>query len=325
MWKSHAVYLNYAADGNGTVQNTKTGRILQGTLNGYGYLKVKPCVGSKRYEIGKHRFVYECFYGCLPSDMHVDHIDGNKTNCCLDNLQALTQQAHMKKTAKQNPGMASKRAQAHAKMVMRTKHGESQTFVSIREAADCTHRGNRAHIIDCLKNRRQYHAGYTWTYVQDKEDTSEVWVCLRAAKYGKLEVSDKGRYKNRHGAVKKGNRHGAYYKVTVKGKHMPVHHLICTAFHGERKLLSDSVDHISRDKSDNCATNLRWASKSEQASNMKTNRAVRAMDPDTLKVIGQWSTIAAAAIHTGAHQTTIGQACSGSIKTCVKLKWEYIE
>lgn len=37
-----------------------------------------------------HRFVYECFYGEIPEGMQIHHIDHDKLNNTLDNLQMVT-------------------------------------------------------------------------------------------------------------------------------------------------------------------------------------------------------------------------------------------
>jgi hypothetical protein len=42
-----------------------------------------------------HRYLYEAEYGELPSNIHVHHIDHDKTNNSLDNLVAITAEEHM--------------------------------------------------------------------------------------------------------------------------------------------------------------------------------------------------------------------------------------
>lgn len=66
--------------------------------NGRGYLFValtKNCK-SKKYLV--HRLVYEAFEGKIPVDMTVDHIDGNKLNNSIENLQLLTQADNARKS-----------------------------------------------------------------------------------------------------------------------------------------------------------------------------------------------------------------------------------
>jgi len=49
------------------------------------------------------------------------------------------------------------------------------------------------------------------------------------------------------------------------------HIIICTIFHGHKPYPNYTVDHIDRIKTNNKPSNLRWASKSEQALNRNKN------------------------------------------------------
>lgn len=69
-------------------------RELKYKLDRYGYLSV--CLSTvedgihKRYYIPVHKLVYETFYGEKPKHMSIDHIDNNRLNNSVDNLQLLT-------------------------------------------------------------------------------------------------------------------------------------------------------------------------------------------------------------------------------------------
>ena len=54
--------------------------------------------GFKTYYI--HRFAWECFYGIIPEGNVIDHINKNKEDNRLCNLQFVTQQQNCKKSAK---------------------------------------------------------------------------------------------------------------------------------------------------------------------------------------------------------------------------------
>jgi hypothetical protein len=41
-----------------------------------------------------HRLIYEAYYGQIPDGYHVHHIDGNKLNNRIDNLQLLSKSEH---------------------------------------------------------------------------------------------------------------------------------------------------------------------------------------------------------------------------------------
>ena len=51
----------------------------------------------KTYQV--HRFVWECFHGVIPDGKVVDHINDNRGDNRLCNLQIMTQQENCKKSA----------------------------------------------------------------------------------------------------------------------------------------------------------------------------------------------------------------------------------
>ncbi len=67
-------------------------RLIRGTLRNNGYLQLT----IKNKTIKVHRLVIEAFKG--KSDLTVDHIDGNKLNNSLDNLQYLTREENLIKS-----------------------------------------------------------------------------------------------------------------------------------------------------------------------------------------------------------------------------------
>ena len=67
-------------------------RLIKGTLRSNGYLQLT----IKNRTIKVHRLVIEAFKG--KSDLNVDHIDGNKLNNSLDNLQYLTREENLIKS-----------------------------------------------------------------------------------------------------------------------------------------------------------------------------------------------------------------------------------
>jgi len=70
------------------------------TINKNGYQRIKLKILKK--EVGIHTLVYEHFKGDIPIGYIVDHIDENKSNNHITNLQILTQSENIKKTCNIN-------------------------------------------------------------------------------------------------------------------------------------------------------------------------------------------------------------------------------
>lgn len=117
IWKPIVGYESYRVSSLGRVQSY-TGKILkpQPITSKYSdtkYLHValkRPGLArSGRHSRSLHRIVAEVFLG--PSELTVNHKDGNKQNCTLDNLEYMTQQEnyhHAVKAGLLNPCGPSK-------------------------------------------------------------------------------------------------------------------------------------------------------------------------------------------------------------------------
>jgi len=66
------------------------GYLLKPWVNNAGYEQFHQYTEEKRLNTFVHRFVYEFYKGRVPEGLVVDHIDGNKLNNNLVNLQVLS-------------------------------------------------------------------------------------------------------------------------------------------------------------------------------------------------------------------------------------------
>lgn len=65
--------------------------------NGIGYMYVKLADGSKRKTKYIHRLVWETFRGPIPQGYEINHIDHDKKNNQLENLELVTRSENMHK------------------------------------------------------------------------------------------------------------------------------------------------------------------------------------------------------------------------------------
>lgn len=62
-----------------------------------GYYECARISGERKYKHWLHQYIYEKERGKIKKGHHVHHIDGNKNNNCIDNLELLTPSEHSKK------------------------------------------------------------------------------------------------------------------------------------------------------------------------------------------------------------------------------------
>jgi hypothetical protein len=85
--------------GNGTVRNSNS-KILKPGIDSSGYYSVGLSLNFKSKTINIHKLVAITFLNYIPSNnekLVVDHIDNNKLNNCLKNLQLITHRENCSK------------------------------------------------------------------------------------------------------------------------------------------------------------------------------------------------------------------------------------
>lgn len=90
----------YQVSNIGNVRNKKSGRKLNPSKASTGYMMVDLRIGeiNKRKNATVHRLVMESFLGYKPLD--VNHIDGNKGNNMITNLEYCTREYNLKHALK---------------------------------------------------------------------------------------------------------------------------------------------------------------------------------------------------------------------------------
>ena len=89
---------NYSVSREGFISNVKTGRVLKGVENMHGYLTVRIKNNDGRFVTKTvHRLVAETYLDALEPNLVVDHIDGNKHNNSVDNLEFVTSRENTKR------------------------------------------------------------------------------------------------------------------------------------------------------------------------------------------------------------------------------------
>lgn len=166
-WKTITYADNYEVSNLGRVRNKSTYHILKGRLciNGYYQVNLKRNDNNKFQNYYIHRLVAEMWIPNLENKPSVNHIDGNKNNNCLDNLEWLTfseQQQHRYNVLnKKNSGKKRKIGQ-YDKF-----ENLINIFDSVEEAA--LYFGKTRQNIDSAlhhKKNQQTAYGYIWKYIE---------------------------------------------------------------------------------------------------------------------------------------------------------------
>ena len=93
----HPFFLSYATSKSGEILNIKTVKLLKCTENNQGYLTFFLYHERELKNYSVHRFVFESIKGVIPDCYVVDHIDSNRTNNSIYNLQLLSSKENIQK------------------------------------------------------------------------------------------------------------------------------------------------------------------------------------------------------------------------------------
>jgi hypothetical protein len=138
------------------------------SINKVGYCQTLLYKDGKKKNVLVHRLVAQAFIPNPKNKPTVNHIDGNRTNNNIDNLEWATypeQQLHVNhilgKKSIISKQCREKRAEQLRKKV---KRSDGKIYNSIREASKDSnaHGGN---IVRCCKGTLNHAGGYSWEYV----------------------------------------------------------------------------------------------------------------------------------------------------------------
>lgn len=90
VWKDVHDYPNYKISSLGRVLNIRTKRLLKQYKNSHGYLEVNLYKNNQGKTLQVHSIVYHTFVEDDTKGFVINHIDGNKTNNNIDNLEKIS-------------------------------------------------------------------------------------------------------------------------------------------------------------------------------------------------------------------------------------------
>ena len=167
VWKYIEGYGNtYQVNNIGQIRNRS--KILKQSINQYGYYQVSLYKNGKKKTELVHRLVGITFIPNPDNKLTINHIDGNKLNNNLNNLEWATMKEqihHCVKVLGHKRTISDKCRQEQIRLHQRrVRRSDGEIFESIKIASD----GNeslRRRINDCCKGRRITAGGFGWEYV----------------------------------------------------------------------------------------------------------------------------------------------------------------
>lgn len=125
-----------------------------------GYLRTILSKNGVKTQYQTHRLVYETFESDIPNGLQVNHIDENKENNCVENLNLMTPKENM------NWGTNRQRAAEKYKKTLYQYDKNNNlicVFDSIKSACE-KYNIFQGNISSCCSGRMKTYKGYKWSF-----------------------------------------------------------------------------------------------------------------------------------------------------------------
>jgi hypothetical protein len=158
-WKTHPYYEMYQITPTGEVKDTRTGKIRKPHL-ARGYLRVNLRVNNAYKFEFIHALVAETYIGLRPEGLVVNHIDGNKVNNCVHNLEFVTYSENLKHAYR--TGLKSNVGEKHSQAIFsnnQVKEIKRMISLGIKNVKIAEQFGVGPTVISHIKR------GHTWATI----------------------------------------------------------------------------------------------------------------------------------------------------------------
>lgn len=275
-WKPITDHEDYLISNTGLVKSTKTGKLLSiDNLRG-GYKSIH--INKKSFKI--HRLVAKEF---IPNDdptkTVVNHIDANRLNNCITNLEWVT----TAENTKQGYITGNNRVTKRAVLQLDLDGNLIRKFESFKEAYEVT--GVKGNIGLVCKGVRKTMGGYKWQFAEANpnelhEDPPDLDEFVQIKGFVNHQIDRNGNiYSTRFRKMMKVQINADGYKVVslannkVK-KTFLVHRLVAEHFIPKIEG-KDLVNHIDSNKLNSHVDNLEWVNNSENVKHANNQKAIK--------------------------------------------------
>lgn len=275
-WRNIQNFSIYEISNFGNLRNKQNGKLLGGN-NSQGLYKSVSIINNDGKRVSKqiHVLVARSFLPNPYDKPIVNHLDGNKLNNYLNNLEWSTYSENVQHAVKTGLLDNSNSNGSPLEIYQLDMSGKIiQKFASVKEASTKTGISCRR-IKNTFKGVTTDTDGYRWMWKHDlhkKSIDGEIWKKING--YPNYSVSNMGRVKiNKNNYIKKPRKNFGYNIISLshesKKKTYRLCRVVAQSFIPNPKNLP-IVDHINTIKDDDRAENLRWVTHSGNNNNPLT-------------------------------------------------------
>jgi len=337
IWKDIENCAPYQISNLGRIRNTKTTKYLNPSIRPDGYIEISIQINNKTKKCKVHRLIAQAFIPNPENKPTVNHIDRNRSNNAINNLEWATmseQNYHSAKIAR-NINYFSR------KIIQKTLDNKYiDKFDSIKDASLKIYKLSltKFSIINDLNisiisskicavaNKKRKNAyGFIWEYDDNKYtiiEKEEIWKEIPKEIIGvnNYFISNLCRFKTNKNIIKYTfPLSNGYYRVGILEKCFLLHRLVALTFL-ENPLNKEHVNHIDGNKLNNNLDNLEWATCLENnLHKIKTGlsnctKKVSQYDKNDI-FIKEYDSIIECAKELNVSSSCISNSCSGKTQT----------
>lgn len=161
-WKTIENYPNYSVSDTGLIK--RNDKLLKPWIGSKGYLYVSLSKNGKAKKFSVHRLVASAFIPNPNNYSDVNHLDENKENNNITNLEWTTHKDNLNYGTHNSRMAQTKIAQKLGKPVIQFDK-KGNYLKRWNSAQECGRNGfNYRHVSECCKHKRKTHAGFIWKY-----------------------------------------------------------------------------------------------------------------------------------------------------------------